>query len=154
MAGTDRLLEAIDKMTLALQELREAVLERAHALYRRQVEEAPATLPYPPYKARGMAYIAFAGAEPNLFRLLFMRRRARVPEGPEEADWPADATMAGTGTGLAGPEAELFHLEMWAAVHGIAVMQATGYLKLEEAVISRMLTDVFMGTKQRWEAEK
>ena len=27
MAGTDRLLEAIDKMTLALQELREAVLE-------------------------------------------------------------------------------------------------------------------------------
>ena len=27
MAGTERLLEAIDKMTLALQELREAVLE-------------------------------------------------------------------------------------------------------------------------------
>ena len=146
--------QPIFRVFASMEALREAVLERAHALYRRQVEEAPATQPYPPYKVRGMAYIRFAAREPNLFRLLFMRGRAESQGGPEEADWPADAALAGAGTGLSGSEAELFHLEMWAVVHGIAVMQATGYLQLEESVFSRMLTDVFMGTKQRWEAEK
>ena len=137
----------------SMEALRRAVLERAHALYRRRVEEAGERSPYPPYKARGMAYIAFARAEPNLFRLLFMRGRSGETEGPEDGDWPVDTALAGTGTGLAGAEAELFHLEMWAVVHGIAVMGATGYLNLEEAVISRMLTDVFLGTRQKWEAE-
>ncbi len=45
MAGTDRLLEAIDKMTLALQELREAVLELTAE--ETAAEPAPAPVPEP-----------------------------------------------------------------------------------------------------------
>lgn len=147
--------QPIFRVFSSMEALRRAVLERAHALYRRRVEEASGPgSPYPPYKARGMAYIAFAGDEPQLFRLLFMRGRAGETDSPENGDWPKDTALAGAGTGLAGPEAELFHLEMWAAVHGIAVMRATGYLDLEEAVVSRMLSDVFWGTKQRWEEQK
>ena len=137
-----------------MEALRGAVLERVHSVYRRRMEEAEAASPYPVYKARGMAYIGFAREEPNLFRLLFMRSRVGAAEGPEDADWPQDTALAGTGTGLEGREAELFHLEMWALVHGIAVMGATGYLNLEEATVSRMLTDVYQGTKHRWEASK
>ena len=36
-------------------------------------------------------------------------------------------------------------------VHGLAVMQATGYLRLEEETLSRLLTDAFQGVKSRWE---
>jgi len=32
-------------------------------------------------------------------------------------------------------------------------MLATGYLTLDEETVSRMLTDVFRGTKARWEKE-
>ena len=144
--------QPIFRVFASMEALRSALLERAHALYRRRVEEpSDPGSPYPPYKARGLAYIAFAGDEPQLFRLLFMRGRTGETDSPENGDWPKDTALAGAETGLAGAEAELFHLEMWAAVHGIAVMQATGYLDLDEPTVSRMLTDVYLGTKQRWE---
>lgn len=147
--------QPIFRLFASMEELRRAVLERAHALYRRQLEDASGPgSPCPPYKARGMAYIAFAGEEPQLFRLLFMRGRTGETDSPENGDWPKDTSLAGAETGLAGAEAELFHLEMWAAVHGIAVMRATGYLDLDEPTVSRMLTDVYLGTKQRWEEIK
>lgn len=143
--------QPIFRVFASMEALREAVLERAHALYRRRIEEASGSVSsYPPYKARGMAYIAFAGEEPNLFRLLFMRGRNGRSPSPEDADWPADAALAGSETGLRGTEAELFHLEMWAVVHGIAVMQATAYLKLEEPVVSRMLSDAYLGIGRLW----
>lgn len=135
----------------SMEALRQAVLERAHALYRRSMERFAAELPGPLYKARGLAYIHFARTEPQLFRLLFMRSRSGRTEGPELADWAADTSLAGASTGLAVPEAELFHLEMWAVVHGIAVMLATGYLSLEASTVSRMLSDAYLGIKARWE---
>ncbi|MBO4418917.1 MAG: WHG domain-containing protein [Oscillospiraceae bacterium] len=137
----------------SMEALRRAVVEDALAAYHRFVEAAVAASPHPPYKARGLAYIGFARAEPALFRLLFMRSRAGETESPEDADWISDTARASTTTGLAGSEAALFHLEMWAMVHGIAVMLATGYLTLDEETVSRMLTDVFRGTKARWEKE-
>ena len=137
----------------SMEALRQAVVEEALAVYHRFVEDAVASSSYPPYKARGMAYIGFARAEPTLFRLLFMRSRIGETDSPEDPDWPADTARAGSTTGLSGQAAALFHLEMWAVVHGIAVMLATGYLNLEEEVVSRMLTDAFQGIKARWEEE-
>ena len=80
-------------------------------------------------------------------------RKRPADASPEDPDWPADTARAGSTTGLSGQAAALFHLEMWAVVHGIAVMLATGYLNLEEEVVSRMLTDAFQGIKARWEEE-
>ena len=137
----------------SMEALRRAVLEEALATYHRFVEDTVAASPYPPYKARGLAYIGFARAEPTLFRLLFMRSRSGESSSPEDPDWPADTARAGASTGLSGSQAELFHLEMWALVHGIAVMLATGYLSLEEEVIGRMLTDAFRGIRSNREAE-
>lgn len=142
--------QPIFKNFSSMEALRQAVLERALETYHRFMEGTIAASEAPPYKAMGLAYIDFARAEPSLFRLLFMRRR-NGEEGPEAADWPAHTARAGASAGLQGPEAERFHLEMWAFVHGIAVMFATGYLDLDRDLVSRMLTDAFLGVKARWE---
>ena len=109
---------------------------------------------YPPYKASGMAYILFAGEEKELFKLLYMRDRSResVSEDTELNRTMTD--MVAEGTGLAGDRSRLFHLEMWAFVHGIAAMSATGFLDLPRELISDMLTDCYNGLKLRFGGEK
>lgn len=44
----------------------------------------------------------------------------------------------------------LFHLEMWIYVHGMATMLATSYLELDEAFISKVLTDGYKGMKTQF----
>ena len=56
-------------------------------------------------------------------------------------------------TGLEGLNAKLFHLEMWAYVHGIATMFATRYLDLDWDLVSQMLTDLYQGLKKQYETE-
>ena len=56
-------------------------------------------------------------------------------------------------TGLSGEDAQLFHLEMWAYVHGIATMFATGFLDLEWELVSRMLTDAYQGLRKQYSLE-
>ena len=136
----------------SMQALREAVLEQALARYHGYLRRAAESYSLPPYKAAGMAYVEFARREPALFRLLFMRSRGGETDTPEARDWPEHIALAGSSAGLSGPEAELFHLEMWAVVHGVASMLATGYLDLDENTVSRILTDVYQGVKQRMEA--
>ena len=54
---------------------------------------------------------------------------------------------------LDGDTAKLFHLEMWAFVHGIAVIIATDYLKLDRELVSRMLTDCYTGLRKAYGRE-
>ena len=53
-------------------------------------------------------------------------------------------------TGLSRERAELFHLELWIFVHGIASMIATSYLDWEAETVSDVLTDAYMGLKTRF----
>ena len=136
-----------------MEELRLAVANEADTLYnhfiRREVESGE----YPPYKASGMAYIRFAKEEKELFKLLFMRDRAGE-ETPKEfvIGQPVEGILHNT-TGLDGEMAKLFHLEMWAYVHGIATMYATGFLDLEWELVSRMLTDAYQGLRKQYGME-
>ena len=45
------------------------------------------------------------------------------------------------------------HIELWIFIHGIASMLVTGYLNLEETVISTMVTDVYQGLLARKKEE-
>ena len=56
-------------------------------------------------------------------------------------------------TGLNSAEAKLFHLEMWAYVHGIATMFATGFLNLDWELVSKMLTDSYQGRRKQYAME-
>ena len=100
-----------------------------------------------------MAYIRFAKEERELFKLLFMCDRSGTPI-PESSELNNQMLkLVHSNTGLDNAEAKLFHLEMWAVVHGIATMFATGFLDLEWAIVSKMLTDTYQGLKKQYEME-
>jgi len=136
-----------------MDELRFAVVEKADALcgdyIRREIERKE----HPIYKASGMAYIRFAKEEKELFKLLYMRDRTDedIPESSELGD-KMEAVVQ-SNTGLNGAEAKLFHLEMWAYVHGIAAMFATGFLDLDWELVSKMLTDSYQGLRKQYGLE-
>ncbi len=136
-----------------MDELRIAVVEKAdllcQAYMQREVEDGE----FPAYKANGMAYIRFAKEEKELFKLLYMRDRSgeAIPETTEQTD--KMESIVHNNTGLNGAAAKLFHLEMWAYVHGIATMFATGFFDLDWELVSRMLTDSYQGLRKQYGME-
>ena len=136
-----------------MDELRLAVVEKADALCQDYIHREIESERYPVYKATGMAYIRFAKEEKELFKLLFMcdRRLEAIPDDDELKTSMEQIVQSSTGLGM--EETELFHLEMWAYVHGIAVMFATGFLDLEWELVSRMLTDAYQGLRKQYQME-
>ena len=136
-----------------MDELRLAVVEKADELCGDYIKREMASGEYPAYKASGMAYIRFAKEEKELFKLLYMRDRTE--EGTtKESSFAGDVERAvSDSTGLSGDDMQLFHLEMWAYVHGIATMFATGFFDLDIALVSRMLTDSYQGLRKQYELE-
>jgi hypothetical protein len=98
-----------------------------------------------------MAYIRFAKEEKELFKLLFMCDRAGAPL-PKDADLKTQMeSIVRRNTGLSAQDTELFHLEMWIYVHGIATMFATGYVDLDWDLVGKMLTDAYLGLRKQYE---
>ncbi len=137
----------------SMEELRLAVVAAATEKFEEYIRRETESGEYVPYKASGIAYIRFAKEEKNLFKLLYMRDRTGEAESAEEDLFGRMVKLVESNTGLNGEEGELFHLEVWAYVHGIAVMQATGYCDLPWELISRMTTDAYQGLKKRHEKE-
>lgn len=134
----------------AMEDLRFAVLKRADELCQMYTQREVESGAYPIYKATGMAYIRFAKEEKELFKLLYMRDRGgETDQGMQEIDSKMEA-IVNQHTGLESEEAQLFHLEMWAFVHGIATMFATGFLDLEWELVSKMLTDSYQGLRKQY----
>ncbi len=134
-----------------VEELERETYREAVTLYNRRTEEAMKTSDRP-YRASGLAYIAFAREEPQLFRWLFMRDRSKSPaDDPTETE-PYLAILQKT-LGLSHEDALLFYLEMWTVVHGIATMVATSYFQWNEELISRVLTDFYLGLQTRFHKE-
>ena len=128
------------------EELEAAVLAAAHERYLGFIQREVASGQYPEYKAFGMAYIRFAKEAPTLFRMLFMRDNQG--DAPTlTADYTASVELIMKANGISKEKAELMHLEMWACVHGIAVMLATSYFALDWDLISRMVSDVYQGVR-------
>lgn len=136
-----------------MEELRLAVVEKADSLCQEYMQREVESGKFPAYKANGMAYIRFAKEEQELFKLLYMRNRSSetIPENSELND--KMESIVHNNTGLSGADAKLFHLEMWAYVHGIATMFATGFLNLDWELVSKMLTDSYQGLKKQYGME-
>ena len=139
----------------SMDELKLAVVDMADSLCADYIKAECEKGEYPHYKASGMAYIRFAKEEKELFKLLYMRDRSKEANA-DSVDSPLNDSMISLvqgNTGLDGQNAGLFHLEMWAVVHGIATMIATGFFDLEWELISKMLTDTYMGLRKQYEME-
>ena len=132
-----------------MEDVLSAVMEAADRLYQNYLKEDMTSGKYPPYKASGMAYIRFAKEEKELFKLLFMRDRSHENTDNKEENKQL-LELIQQNLGINEEEAYLFHLEMWIYVHGIATMLATSYLELDEAFISKVLTDGYEGMKTRY----
>lgn len=134
-----------------MDELRLAVVEKADALCQEYMRREVERKEFPVYKANGMAYIRFAKEEKELFKLLYMRDRSG--ESMEEDGDGRMESIVRDNTGLDSDQAKLFHLEMWAYVHGIAAMFATGFLNLDLELVSKMLTDSYLGLRKQYGME-
>ena len=137
----------------SMEELKNAVLLKADKLYQEYIDKEITSNTYPPYKASGMAYIRFAKEEKELFKLLYMRNRTGQEDSANYTFGEQINSIVQKSTGLDGAKKELFHLEMWAYVHGIATMFATGFLDLDWELISQMLTDAYLGMRKQYGVE-
>lgn len=136
-----------------MEELRLAVVRHADALCNALIKSEMEREKYSPYKASGMAYIRFAKEEKELFKLLYMRDRSDEGNQPDQGMFGEMEKLVHSNTGLSGPEVTMFHLEMWAYVHGIAAMFATGFLDLDWDLVSKMLTDAYQGLRKNYTTE-
>ena len=135
-----------------MEEVNNEIIKRAYTIYTQYIENAMKENKWPKYKASGMAYISFAKEERELFKLLFMRDRTN--EEVEKLNFSPFTEILEKQLGITKEEAELFHLEMWICVHGIASMIATSFLDLDEETISNILSDNFLGLKNRFLEKK
>ena len=136
-----------------MEELKQAVVQAAGQLQRQFTEEYAKKSGFPPYKSIGMAYILFAREEKELFRLLYMRDRTGENREEELDSIAGILDLLMNQLGIDRDRALALHAEMWAYVHGIAVLLATGYETWDEEWISRMLTDGFTGLRIRHSQE-
>ena len=136
-----------------MDDLRIAVILRAEAFCNEYIKREIDSGVYVPYKASGMAYIRFAKEEKELFKLLYMRDRSKEDMFAENELSNIMFQMVKDNTGLDGDKNRLFHLEIWAYVHGIATMFATNYFPLDWELVSQMITDVYQGLKKKYDTE-
>lgn len=133
-----------------MEELKQAVIQAAGQLQQKFTADYAASSGFPPYKSIGMAYILFAREEKELFRLLYMRDRTGENRERELDDIAGILDLLTGMLHIDRDQAVLLHAEMWAYVHGIAVLLATGYETWDDVLISRMLTDGFSGLQTRY----
>lgn len=133
-----------------MEELKQAVIQAAGQLQQKFTADYAASSGFPPYKSIGMAYILFAREEKELFRLLYMRDRTGENREQELDDIAGILDLLTGMLHIDRDQAVLLHAEMWAYVHGIAVLLATGYETWDDVLISRMLTDGFSGLQTRY----
>ena len=131
-----------------MEELQRAVLEAGYEFYLNFLKKETESGQYPTYKAMGWGYIRFAYEEKELFKLLFMRDRGGAALEPTR-DFEQSVALIMEATGLSHRRATQMHMEIWAYVHGIAVMLATSFLQLEWEMISDMTSDVYHGLRMR-----
>ena len=137
-----------------MEELHQAVANKAQLLYQEYTDREMASQAHPAYKASGMAYIRFAKEERELFKLLFMCDQSEGSGSTNPNLFDDMVTFVQSYTGLSHEEARLFHLELWACVHGIATMFATGFLDLPWELVSRMTSDVYLGLRTQYERQE
>lgn len=128
-----------------METLKKDVLQKSYELYAERTFKAMDSGRYPPYKASGMAYIAFAVEEPRLFKLLYMRDRSGEERINDTAESEKIINVMMKSSGLSKEDAHRLHADLWVLVHGLAVMYATGFETYDEEKTSSMLSDVYCG---------
>ena len=123
-----------------MDDLLAATIDAADAQYRAYSADFVRDSADPPYKAVGTAYIRFARNEPNLFHLLYMRDRRREDHSGDAENIAVLVDFLMAKLHITREDATLLHIEMWAYVHGIAVLGNARHYLHQETAVSRFFT--------------
>lgn len=88
-------------------------------------------------------YQSFAKKEPELFKILFLRKREDMNDNPDDLEPIYQLLMKSQG--LTYEQAQKLHLTSWIFVHGLATQMATQYIDWKEENLSSLLTLSFQG---------
>ncbi|MBR5322523.1 MAG: TetR/AcrR family transcriptional regulator [Clostridia bacterium] len=129
-----------------IEEVQEAVKERAKTEYRAYIEEG---LKHDiPFKGAGLKYVEFAKNEPELFKMLFMGRDnfESIPHYHPGKDISAEKVLNVVESNYAKDKDSAMRLYNHLSVymHGFAVMFAQGNSVFTMDDVSRMMSEVFM----------
>lgn len=95
-----------------------------------------------PFRQVGLAYIAFAKEEPNLFRVLFMSDIQKLDGFTGffgDTDNVEVAGQLSKSLGISFEGAKRLYMKSWIFAHGIASMVATNSIRLSDNEIQEML---------------
>lgn len=133
----------------SMEEVQQAAMQAARSLYNSYIAEAfGPNRAYPQkFKSVGAQYIRFAGEEPKLFQLLFMRTQETVPNlsqvlGLIEENYGAILGSIQEEYGLGAEEAKKLYWHLWIYSHGVASLCATKMCRFTGAEIGEMMTEV------------
>ena len=135
-----------------MEEVQEAVLKAAKALYKEYVEKGLSETPA--FKGLGIQYILFAVNEPKLFQLLFMAEQEHIPDLADALpliDESYDKILSAIEEtyGITAASAEKLYQHLWIYTHGIATLCATKMCRFTKEEINEMITEVFVSLLKR-----
>ncbi len=131
----------------SMDEVQEAVIEAAKALYKEYVHQGLAW--EHPFKGVGTQYILFSIQEPKLFQLLFMREQPQIPDFSGvlpliEESYGEILLSIQKDYGIDQFFAEKLYHHLWIYTHGIATLCASKMCRFTSEEISNMITEVCM----------
>ena len=108
----------------------------------------------PAFKMRGLQMLRFAAAEPQLFRLLFMRgdRPMDMAQffGARSTDFQRDLRELQTLYGISAEAAERVVLQMWIHTHGLCSLIVTGVCRFTDEELAALIGETFAGAMLFW----
>lgn len=139
----------------SMDDLRHAVEEKAMSFYAECIRQS-SSLDTRPYRATGLAYIAFARDEPQLFRMLFMCDHRSDAHHAAEQDSSMDYVLdtLQQSTGYSREKALYFHHIIWIFTHGLAVMVATQFIPFTDDEIRQLLSEHYLAIRARFDTEE
>ncbi len=131
----------------SMDEVQDAVIEAAKALYKEYVQQGLAW--EHPFKGVGTQYILFSIQEPKLFQLLFMREQPQIPDFSGvlpliEESYGEILLSIQKDYGIDQFFAEKLYHHLWIYTHGIATLCASKMCRFTSEEISNMITEVCM----------
>lgn len=133
-----------------MEQLKAEVWKKAVAEYRNRLNSALEHPENASYKQIGIETVRFAVTEPNLFRILFVRRRPNPMHGNIEMNDNGTTEFViriiRDSYGLSDAQATKLHNQVWFYTLGLAVSCMNGLLTLTEEQTSELLSWQFLAT--------
>lgn len=132
----------------SMDEVAQAVREKAQRQYDEHVRKAAEVSDVPAFKAAGQLMLSYAKQYPKLFSLLFMQEHDSAHDFADVFaslgdTAPLSVEFIRRDYGLTEDESMSLFKHLWVFTYGLSVLCATGMCVFSDAELSQMLTEQF-----------